>query len=33
MQNYNFTPEFNKTIKTLVLEISFEKELKVEIII
>lgn len=33
MQNYNFAPEFNKTIKTLVLEISFEKELKVEIII
>lgn len=28
---YNYAPEFNKTIKALVLEISFEKELKVEI--
>lgn len=28
---YNYAPEFNKTIKALVLEISFEKDLKVEI--
>ena len=31
IENYNYAPEFNKTIKALVLEISFEKELKVEI--
>ena len=31
IQNYDYAPEFNKTIKALVLEISFEKELKVEI--
>lgn len=31
IQNYNYAPEFNKTIKALVLEILFEKELKVEI--
>ena len=29
--NYNYAPEFNKTIDALVLEILFEKELKVEI--
>jgi hypothetical protein len=29
--NYHYAPEFNKTIKALVLEISFEKDLKVEI--
>ncbi|MFY4783138.1 heparinase II/III domain-containing protein [Aliarcobacter butzleri] len=28
---YNYAPEFNKTIKALVLEISFKKDLKVEI--
>jgi hypothetical protein len=31
IENYSYAPEFNKTIKALVLEISFEKELKVEI--
>lgn len=31
IENYNYAPEFNKTIKALVLEILFEKELKVEI--
>jgi len=29
--NYNYAPEFNKTIKSLVVEIPFKKELKVEI--
>jgi len=33
IQNYNYAPEFNKNIKALVLEVVFEKELKVEIII
>ena len=31
IQNYNFSPEFNKTSEALVLEIQFKKELKVEI--
>lgn len=31
IETYNYVPEFNKTLKALVLEISFEKELKVEI--
>lgn len=31
--NYHFAPEFNKTIDALVLEISFKKQLKVEITI
>lgn len=31
IETYNYAPEFNKTIKALVLEILFEKELKVEI--
>ena len=31
ISKYNYSPEFNKTIESLVLEISFEKELKVEI--
>ncbi len=31
--NYNYAPEFNKTLKALVLEIIFKKELKVEIYI
>lgn len=31
IETYNYAPEFNKTLKALVLEISFEKELKVEI--
>lgn len=31
--NYNYAPEFNKTIDALVLEISFKKQLKVEITI
>lgn len=29
--NYHYAPEFNKTIKSLVVEIPFKKELKVEI--
>ena len=29
--NYDYSPEFNKTIKALVLEIPFKKDLKVEI--
>lgn len=31
IETYNYAPEFNKTLKALVLEIQFEKELKVEI--
>ncbi|RXJ83091.1 alginate lyase family protein [Arcobacter cloacae] len=31
IKKYNYAPEFNKTLNALVLEISFEKELKVEI--
>jgi hypothetical protein len=31
IKNYNYAPEFNKTIVALVLEIPFKKELKVEI--
>jgi hypothetical protein len=31
IKNYNYAPEFNKLQKALVLEIAFEKELKVEI--
>ena len=31
ISNYHYAPEFNKTIDALVVEISFEKELKVEI--
>ncbi|QKF66499.1 heparinase II/III family protein [Arcobacter venerupis] len=31
IETYNYAPEFNKTLKALVLEISFEKKLKVEI--
>ncbi len=31
IETYNYSPEFNKTLKALVLEILFEKELKVEI--
>ncbi|WP_152018356.1 alginate lyase family protein [Aliarcobacter butzleri] len=31
MQNYDYASEFNKTIKALVLEIRFKKELKLEI--
>lgn len=33
IETYNYSPEFNKTLKALVLEILFEKELKVEIYI
>jgi hypothetical protein len=31
IETYNYAPEFNKTLKALVLEILFEKKLKVEI--
>lgn len=31
IKKYNYAPEFNKTLEALVLEIFFEKELKVEI--
>ena len=31
IETYNYAPEFNKTLEALVLEIFFEKELKVEI--